>query len=146
MSGFAFWDTNLLIYWMEGTPRWSPAAKALYDWQVRERIRTVTSSLGLAEILVRPLSLSDAKVARSYAGIISEMGCLPFGPDEAWRFAELRARYPKLRPPDAIQLACASIFGVDYFFTNDDRLSRLKVEGIVRIESLAAWAAKEAGH
>jgi len=33
-------------------------------------------------------------------------------------------------PPDAIQLACAALVGVDLFVTNDDRLSRLTVPGI----------------
>lgn len=35
-----------------------------------------------------------------------------------------------IRPPDAIQLACAAQVGVDLFITNDDRLSRLTIPGI----------------
>ena len=42
-----------------------------------------------------------------------------------------------IRPPDAIQLACASAARVDLFITNDERLSRRVVPGIHFIQSLA---------
>ena len=42
-----------------------------------------------------------------------------------------------IRPPDAIQLACAAQVGVDLFITNDDRLSRLTIPGIQFLVPLA---------
>ena len=45
-----------------------------------------------------------------------------------------------IRPPDAIQLACASAARVDLFITNDERLSRKVVPGIHFIQSLATAA------
>lgn len=45
-----------------------------------------------------------------------------------------------IHPTDAIQLACASVAGVDMFITNDHRLSRHVVPGIHFIQSLAVAA------
>jgi predicted nucleic acid-binding protein len=42
-----------------------------------------------------------------------------------------------IRPPDAIQLACAAAAGVDLFITNDERLSRKIVPGVGFVTSLA---------
>jgi predicted nucleic acid-binding protein len=42
-----------------------------------------------------------------------------------------------IRPPDAIQLACAAQVGVDLFITNDDRLSRITIPGIEFLVPLA---------
>jgi hypothetical protein len=47
----------------------------------------------------------------------------------ARRFAVLR-RGGAIRPPNAIQLACASSAGVDLFLTQDARLHGKQVEGI----------------
>lgn len=141
MSGYAFWDTNLLIYWIGNSHPWGRKVQPLYAWQEARAIRIVTSSLSLGELLVHPITSGRMDLARSYANLIDQIGCLHFGPDEAWRFAELRARYPSLRPPDAIQLACASVFGVEFFFTNDVRLTSLSVSGIGSIRGLSEWTA-----
>jgi predicted nucleic acid-binding protein len=54
---------------------------------------------------------------------------LPFDLNAARRFSVLRLDR-SLRPPDAIQLACAATVGTDLFITNDNRLSGLTVEGV----------------
>lgn len=141
MSGYVFWDTNLLIYWIEDAKTWSGRVDALLHWQEQNDLKTVTSSLALGELLVHPMKKKATDVARSYARLIDEMGCIPFGADEAWRFAEIRAECPSIRPPDAIQLACASTLGVTSFITNDDRLSRFRIKGIDHIVGLGSWPA-----
>jgi len=42
-----------------------------------------------------------------------------------------------VKPPDAIQLACASQANTDLFITNDDRLSKKVIAGVQFITSLA---------
>jgi len=139
VSGYAFWDTNLLIYWIEDSTVWSKKMDALLRWQEKEDIKVITSSFSLGELLVHPLRLQNKSMAQSYARLIDEMGCIPFGADEAWRFAEIRSSHPEIRPPDAIQLACASVFGVEYFITNDDRLGRYQIAGIHQSIHLDGW-------
>ena len=60
----------------------------------------------------------------------------PFDHAAAAAFAGIR-RDRSIAPPDAIQLACASVAGVDMFITNDHRLSRQVVPGIHFIQSFA---------
>ena len=50
-------------------------------------------------------------------------------------FAAIR-RDRSIRPPDAIQLACAAEAKVDLFITNDDRLSGKVVPGVQFVTSL----------
>ncbi len=139
MSGYVFWDTNLLIYWIEDAATWSGKVDALLRWQERHELKTITSSLALSELLVHPMRKKATELALSYARLIDEIGCLSFGADEAWRFAEIRSEYPAIRPPDAIQLACASVFGVEQFITNDDRLCQYQIKGIQRVIGLGSW-------
>jgi hypothetical protein len=62
---------------------------------------------------------------------------LPFDLAAARNFARLRARTTqRIRPPDAIQLACAATAGVDLFITNVTRLHGLHVDGIQFITSI----------
>ena len=60
---------------------------------------------------------------------------VPFDERAAIAYARIR-KDRSIRPPDAIQLACASDAGVDLFITNDDRLSRKTVAGIHFVSSL----------
>ena len=144
MSGKVFWDTNLLIYWIEQTAPWYVKVDALVRWQHARSAKTVTSSLSLAELLVRPVSEGEHVLADHYWKLITQMGCLSFGPAEAMRFAEIRSSHPEVKPPDAIQLACAAQAGVDLFLTNDERLARVRVKGIAEIKSLAEWYERQA--
>lgn len=139
MSRKAFWDTNLLIYHIEQTPEWQKEMEALLEWQKDEGIEVVTSTLSLAEILVRPMSVGKHNVARRYRELITHLGALSFGPEEAQRYAQIRAQYPEVKPPDAIQLACAAVHGVEFFFAGERRLKWLTVENIGTITTLRDW-------
>lgn len=139
MSGKVFWDTNLLIYRIEQVAAWSTQMEALVAWQKEEKLEAVTSTLSLAEILARPLSLGKHKLADRYRDIICEIGALPFGAEEASVAARLRAQYAELKPADAMQLACASVCGVQLFLTSDRRLKWVAADKIGAISTLADW-------
>ena len=139
MSRKVFWDTNLLIYHIEQTPEWQKEMEALVEWQKDEGLEVVTSTFSLAEILVRPLSVGKHNVARRYRELICQIGALPFGVEEAQRFAQIRAQYPDVKPADALQLACASVLGVDFFLTSERRLKWLTVENIGAVNTLRDW-------
>ncbi|MBN1268719.1 MAG: PIN domain-containing protein [Kiritimatiellae bacterium] len=139
MSRKAFWDTNLLIYHIEQMPGWQKEMTALVEWQKDEGLEVVTSAFSLAEILVRPLSVGKHNVARRYRELIGQIGALPFGVEEATRFAQIRAQYPDVKPPDALQLACASVHGVDFFLTSERRLKWLTIENVGTMNTLRDW-------
>jgi predicted nucleic acid-binding protein len=71
------------------------------------------------------------KVMQDTAVIVS------FDVTAARQFAKLRGERTRcIRPPDAIQLACAATAGVDLFLTNDTHLHNLHIDGIHFITSV----------
>ena len=131
-----FWDTNLFIYLLEGTEE-SARVRALRETMLRRGDELCTSSLTLGEVLVKPLEVGDADLARRFEDAIARSArVIPFDSAAARTFARLRADHA-LKPPDAIQLACAAQVETDLFITNDERLSQRVVPGIQFVTSLA---------
>ena len=131
-----FWDTNLFVYLIEDRGERAERVAALRRWMIEREDELLTSTLTLGEILVKPMETGDEELMRRYEHAIGAGATvLPFDDGAARRFAEIR-RDRSIRPPDAIQLACASAAGVDLFVTNDDRLTRRNVRGIHFIQSL----------
>ena len=99
----------------------------------------MTSALTLGEMLVKPIEegREDLRASGTRTPHTSSATIIPFDITEAaLAYARIRKdRY--VRPPDAIQLACAAHAGVDLFITNDDRLSRKIVPGVGFVTSLA---------
>ncbi len=131
-----FWDTNLFVYLIEGRGPRTDAVSRLRKRMIERRDELFVSSLTFGEILVRPLEAGNAALAARYEdAIASAATVIPFDVEAARRFAAIR-RDRTIRPPDAIQLACAARVGVDLFLTNDDRLSAKTVPGIEFVTSL----------
>jgi predicted nucleic acid-binding protein len=132
-----FWDTNLFIYLVEDRGR---LAERVATLAVRMRARNdqlFTSSLALGEVLVKPTSLGDSKLAEVYEDLIARHAVIvPFDESAARLYAAIRVDRT-VKAPDAIQLACAAKAQADLFITNDERLSQKTVRGIQFIVSLA---------
>jgi predicted nucleic acid-binding protein len=105
---------------------------------MRERgDRLYTSALAVGELLVLPARTGARDLEQEYIRIFrsSAITVVPFDLRTAPLYARIRAD-ASLRPPDAIQLACAASAEVDLFITNDERLSRKRVPEIKFITSL----------
>jgi predicted nucleic acid-binding protein len=125
-----FFDTDVFVYLFEDYEPFSSIVDATWRKMVLRRDQLVTSAMTLGELLVKPTKLGQASVVQEYDRVIrSRAQVVTFDASVAWRYASLRATH-KLRNADAIQLACASHFGVDLFITNDQNLHRLNVPGI----------------
>lgn len=125
-----FWDTNLFIYLLEGAEPQSGQVARLRERMLERQDELCTSTLTLGEVLVKPVEEDDAALRQRYEDVLSRTARLiAFDRAAARRYAEIRLTRG-IRPPDAIQLACAAQLGVDLFITNDDRLSRLTIPGI----------------
>jgi predicted nucleic acid-binding protein len=96
----------------------------------------LTSSLTVGEILVYPIKHNRRELKAEYLQAFGSITVIPFDTEASAIFAELRAKNPGLRPPDAIQLSCAAVAESDLFLTNDGRLSKVSVSGIGRVCSL----------
>jgi predicted nucleic acid-binding protein len=125
-----FWDTNLFIYLFEGSGAFSREVSELRSRMLARRDQLLTSAITLGEILVKPMEKGDVAAVAYYQKLITTSAVLiPFEEKAALVYARLRVDRA-LRPPDAIQLACAASARVDLFVTNDARLQSKQVDGI----------------
>lgn len=87
--------------------------------------------------LVKPIQANRYDLVSRYQGLFQHPGIavVPFDLEAASSFAAIR-QDKRIRPPDAIQMACAAAAGTDLFITNDDRLSKLHVPNIQFLSSL----------
>jgi uncharacterized protein len=131
-----FWDTNLFVYLFEGHGERTAKVRRLRERMLERSDELWTSTLTLGEILVKPVEEGAESLRQQYESVLTEtVRLIPFDREAAIRYAGIR-RERAIRPPDAIQLACAAQAGIDLFVTNDDRLSRLSVPGIQFVVSL----------
>jgi predicted nucleic acid-binding protein len=131
-----FWDTNLFIYLFESSGALSKQVASLRSRMLVRGDQLLTSAMTLGEVLVKPVQSGDSKTADYYQKLITTTAVLlPFEEKAALVYARLRADR-SLRPPDAIQLACAASAGVDLFITNDLHLHSRQIPGIQFIAPL----------
>lgn len=125
-----FWDSNLFIYLFEGYGELSKCVADLREKMLARGDQLLTSTLTLGEILVKPMEKGETGISAKYQEVLSSTSLLiPFDAKAAAIYAGLRSDRA-LRPPDAIQLACAAAAQVDLFITNDARLQAKHVAGI----------------
>ena len=131
-----FWDTNLFIYLIEDYGDLSERVARLRKRMIERNDELYTSALTMGEILVKPSETGDDVLCRRYeAGLRQAATIIPLDVDAARLYAAMR-RDRTIRPPDAIQLACAAQARVDLFITNDERLSMKSIPRIQFISSL----------
>lgn len=132
-----FWDSNLYIYLIEGQSPYFEQVRNLREAMLTRGDQLLTSTFTLGEVLVKPIEKKDEELRRKYDHAITTSSLMiDFGVKAAHIYAALRGDR-SIRPPDAIQLACAGAAGVDLFITNDARLHSKQVEGIQFIVPLA---------
>jgi predicted nucleic acid-binding protein len=129
-----FLDTAPLIYFIEGNSQYQEKLRQIFDSNDRGDFVFITSSITLLEVLVMPFREGQINLVEKYINILTNApGIELFEITNAIsiKAAELRAKY-NLRTPDAIQLATAIEYNVDYFLTNDLRLKTVhEVNSIV---------------
>lgn len=131
-----FWDTNLFIYLFEGYGELSVRVQSLRKRMLERGDQLLTSTLTLGELLVKPMENGALDLCQRYEQALSASAVLiPFDEKAAIHYARLRCDR-SIRPPDVIQLACASAAQVDLFITNDERLHSKCVDGIQFLVSL----------
>lgn len=132
-----FWDTNLFIYLFESNPEWSPRVIYFRQQMLARRDQLLTSWLTVGEVLTKPRERRDSILEKSYMNFFESesIRIIPFEAVAAKRYAEIRS-YNRVRPADAIQLACAAAAGIDLFVTNDLRLSGMAITGITFVTAM----------
>jgi predicted nucleic acid-binding protein len=131
-----FWDTNLFIYLIEDHGDMSERVAQLRKRMIERNDELYTSALTLGEILVKPMEAGDEVLGRRYEAALRQgAAIIPFDVEAARLYAGIR-KDRTIRPPDAIQLACAAQARIDLFITNDERLSIKSIPRIQFVSSL----------
>ena len=104
-----FWDTNLFIYLFENNAERSPRVVELRRGMRSRHDDLLTSWLTVGETLTKPKEAGNAMLEKSYlnfflSGVVE---LIAFEAEASRRYAEIRSR-ERVRPADAIQLACAA--------------------------------------
>lgn len=133
-----FWDTNLFIYLLDGSGDLSHRTQQVLVRMSDRKDDLITSTLTLGEILAKPLMSARYEAVARYEKFFRapNVELVEFGREAARIYANLRGD-KTIKPPDAIQLACAGAAGTNLFITNDDHLSRKKVAGVDFVVPLA---------
>jgi|GEM_PF-1366011 len=126
-------DSMILIYLIEGREPFCGAIK-----KALESARHINfSSFGLGEVLAGFEKAGDKRGKIKFLSFVEtyeKLSIIGFGKQEALIFAQLRAKYPSVKPPDAIHLATAISGRVDGFLTNDKNLMKVEELPILRLD------------
>ena len=131
-----FWDTSLFVHLFSGADGRGERVASLRQRMLERQDELCTSTLTLAEVLIKPLGRGDEALRERYEQAFAQaVRVIPFDRDAARLYTEIR-QDRSVRAPDAFQLACAGAARVDLFITNDDRLARCTVPGVQFVTSL----------
>jgi predicted nucleic acid-binding protein len=120
-SGLVYADANSVIYSVESQAVYWSLMQPLWQAARVGSITVVSSELLVLETLVGPLRQGDKVLLTAYEQLFQspDMSLLPIDQASLREAAALRAKYSKLRSPDAIHAATALLSGCKLFITND---------------------------
>jgi predicted nucleic acid-binding protein len=111
-------DTNIIIYSVEYSPRFTPKAKARLTAVNGERLITCEITQMVSEVY--PHQLNDAQLLADCEDYLAKMRASAITPAASRRAACIRARY-RLTGLASLHLAAAADVGAERFLTNDHR-------------------------
>ena len=126
----------LFIYLLEKNPAYFKTVQRVLERSYEREDQLFTSYLGLGEVMAGAATSPVPRRAEEIRGLMDEMGFsyLPFGERSVGAFAYLRSVH-RVKPADAMNLACASAAGIDLFLTGDEKLLKVHVAGVNFISS-----------
>jgi len=131
-------DTCVFIYFIEGDPRWSAQVTEIFRAVDAGRLVAITSGITLLETLVVPYRTGDEALASRYEKLLRHsrgLTLVDLDAEVLRTAARLRATH-RLRAPDALQLAAATLAGCTHFLTNDRDLPDVGNLQVVQLSDL----------
>jgi len=120
-------DTSVFIFQLEENPKYLELVNEIFVWLEGPKAHSVTSTITMVEILVKPYQLSDLDRVNKFYALMSTYPHLDWiAPtlEIADLAARLRAEY-NLRTPDALQVATALACQATGFISNDTSFQRV---------------------
>lgn len=125
-GAIAYLDTDPIIYLTEGNASFKDSIASLFKATEAADARLIASELALSEALVLPLRRHDAELIGAYARLFeTTIDALPVSREVLLLAADLRARTPVLKTPDAIHVATATLANAGFFVTADTGIKML---------------------
>jgi predicted nucleic acid-binding protein len=121
-------DTSVFIYQLENNPRYVGLTDHVFAWLEQPDHAAVTSTITMAELLVRPYRMSDHQQVNEFYALLSTYPNLEWVAPTlliADTAARIRAAH-SLRTPDALQAATALESKATGFITNDSVFERVE--------------------
>ena len=131
-------DTMCFIYAFEENPTYLHIVKPLFEQIEKGEIKGITSTITVAESLVRPFERGDVSLLSRYRIVFRDFPNLAVvlpTIEISEKAAELRAIH-KIRMPDALQISTSLIHNAKMFITNDLPLSKVSNIEIVQLDDL----------
>jgi predicted nucleic acid-binding protein len=131
-------ETAPFIYFTEKRPIYVDKVRAIFQFWIAHDLILFSSTISLAECLVKPLRDKDTALVAAYSELFeSTEGLHMISVDItiARRAAELRALY-NLKTPDALHVATALEANCDAFLTNDTDIKRVSELRVLVLDEL----------
>ena len=118
-------DTPPIVYHLEGHQTLARRFAPLFERHAAGEIEFAITTIGIAEVLVGPLSAGNEVLARRYRAVLTSWHVIALDAEIAESAARLRAGLG-LKLADAVQVASALAINADALVTHDRDLKRVK--------------------
>ena len=134
-SGPVALDSAIFIYFIEEHRELLPLVRPVFAAIAGGDLKAVTSSITLLEVRVLPLRLGLASLADRYEAFLTQSGNLKLVEIDhpLLRVAAHLRAITRIKTPDALQLAAATVAGCTAFLTNDRELPSLPGLRVVKL-------------
>lgn len=130
-------DTMCFLYHFTDHPAYNEMTTTLFSLIEKGKLKAVTSMMTIAEAFVQVERSGNSEVLHEYELVFTHspnIEILPVDWHLARLSAKLRANYPKIRIPDALQISAPLLIGYKAFVTNDENLKRVNELEIIVLD------------
>lgn len=131
-------DSMCFIYQFSQHPLYSPLTQIIIALLEEGKIRAVTTTITITEVFTQAERVGDQLVIHEYERFFGSLPNLEIFPID-WHIsrlaAKLRASYPALRTPDALQLSLVFLKSYAGFVTNDRKLAKIADIKVVNLDA-----------
>ena len=122
-------DSMVFLYHFADHPQYASYTEIVFQLMEEGKLSAVTSTITVSELFVRAEEKNDQMTILAYEQFLKTLPHLEILPVDwylARLAAKLRANYPLLRLPDALQLSAPLLRGYPVFITNDKKMKKVK--------------------
>lgn len=127
-------DSMIFIYQFADNPLYGPLTEVVFEFLEQGKLQAITSSITIAEVFVLPEKVKDQMLISEYEKVFQNLPNLEIVPFD-WQLArltsKLRAKYPAITTPDAIQISTSILKNYPAFLTNDKKLQQINLLKVI---------------